>query len=84
MDPELLSLLVDPEDHGPLERATEAALEELRAAIAEGRARRRNGAPIGAFEGAFLARGRSVAYLIEDGVPNFVIDERVEIAGGLR
>lgn len=83
MDPELVALLVDPEHRGPLELAGAAELEALRRAIAAGRARRRNGAPIGDFEGAFFAQERRVAYLIEDGVPNFVIEERIEIEGGL-
>lgn len=76
---DLLSLLADPETHGALVRATAPELDALRAAIAEGRARRRDGAPVPAFEGAYLRADRRVAYLVEEGVPDFVIEERVEL-----
>lgn len=80
LDLDLGDLLVDPEGHGPLLEASEADLARLRAAIAAGRARRRDRSPLPAsIEGAYLAQGGRVAYLIEDGIPNFVIDERLEI-----
>lgn len=75
------ALLADPETHAPLSRATDDDLARLRDAIAGGRARRRDGSPLPErIEGAYLAQGGHVAYLVEDGIPNFVIDERVEIA----
>jgi len=79
MDDGLLAILADPETHEPLSRASEAELRALRAALAGGKARRQDGAPVGAFEGAFLPPSRRVAYLVQDGVPNFVIAERVEL-----
>lgn len=81
MPDELLTMLADPETHAPLSRATDADLAKLRAAIAEGRARRRDGSAIGTFDAAFLRPSRDVAYLVEDGVPNFVIEERIELRG---
>lgn len=75
----LLPQLADPETKAPLIIATREELEALRAAITEGRARRRNGAPIDDFEGAYLRADRKVAYLVESGIPNFVIEERVEL-----
>lgn len=75
----LLSLLADPETHAPLTPASEAELAALRAAVAAGRARRRDGRAIPAFDAAFLGADRRAAYLVEDGIPNFVIDERVEL-----
>ncbi|UJR80067.1 hypothetical protein [Sandaracinus amylolyticus] len=79
MQPHLLEMLADPETRKPLSRASEADLAKLRGAIDAGRARRRDGHAIPAFEGAFLTTDRKVAYLVENGVPNFVIDERVEL-----
>ncbi|MDQ3037313.1 MAG: hypothetical protein M3Y87_33270 [Myxococcota bacterium] len=79
MPDDLLAMLADPETHAPLSRATEPELEALRAAISEGRARRRDGSPIEPFDAAFLTQERRVAYLVEQGVPNFVVDERVEL-----
>jgi len=76
---DLLSMLADPETHAPLGRASDDDLAKLRAAIAAGSARRRDGSPIASFEGAFLRASRDVAYLVEDGVPNFVVEERVEL-----
>src|SRR5262245_10164820 len=70
---------VDPESHGALARASDAQLAKLRAAVTAGKARRRDGSAIAAFDGAFLTESRRVAYLVEDGVPNFVIEERVEL-----
>jgi hypothetical protein len=71
--------LVDPETHGTLAKAGPSEIAKLRDAIAKGRAKRRGGREIGEFDGAYLAESRRVAYLVEDGIPNFVIDERVEI-----
>ncbi len=79
LDEQLIGILADPETHEPLVRATPLDLEELQAAIDTGRARRKNGALIARVEGAFLSRDGRVAYLVEDGVPNFVIDERIEL-----
>lgn len=83
IDTDIADLFVDPETHERVVRADAADLVALRDAIRTGRARRRDAAPIGAFDGAFLSQGRRVAYLVEDGVPNFLLDERVEIDGGL-
>ncbi|AKF07344.1 hypothetical protein [Sandaracinus amylolyticus] len=83
MQPYLFDVLADPETHGPLSRAGDDDLAKLRTAIAERRARRRDGHAVPSFEGAFLTTDRKAAYLVEDGVPNFVIDERVELDSAL-
>lgn len=79
MHDELVSLLADPETHAPLTAASEADLALLRAAIARGAARRRDGGAVPTFEAAFLTADRKVAYLVEGGIPNFVVDERIEL-----
>jgi uncharacterized protein YbaR (Trm112 family) len=77
---DLLDLLADPETHEGLALATGAELSALKQALAEGRARRRNGSGVSAeLDGALLCQGRRVAYLIEAGIPNLLIDERVEL-----
>jgi uncharacterized protein YbaR (Trm112 family) len=79
----MLDLLADPETHEPLTLASDAELGALRAAIGTGKARRRDGqAPSAAFDGALL-RGRKVAYLIEGGIPNLLVDERLELDDAL-
>jgi uncharacterized protein YbaR (Trm112 family) len=79
--PELLSILVDPETKGPLRLANEAELTRLRAALEAGSARRHDGKPPGAsFEAAFLAQEGAVAYVVEEGIPVFLIDERLDLS----
>ena len=80
---DMLDLLADPETHEPLTLASDAELSALRSAVGTGKARRRDGQSPGvAFEGALL-RGRKVAYLIEGGIPNLLIDERLELEDSL-
>lgn len=80
LSPELLALLADPETHEPLTLASESELASLRSAIREGRALRASGQPVIAeFDAALLSHGGRVAYLVEDGIPNLLIDERLEL-----
>jgi uncharacterized protein YbaR (Trm112 family) len=82
--PDLLALLADPETHEGLTLANERELSALREAIRAGKARRRDGKPPAeSFEGALLSQGRRVAYLIDAGIPNLLIDERLELASAL-
>jgi uncharacterized protein YbaR (Trm112 family) len=84
LTPELLQLLADPETHEPLALADEGQLTRLRAAIQAGSAKRRGGQPAsGDFEGALLSQGQRVAYLIAGGIPNLLIDERLELSQAL-
>jgi len=81
---DLLALLADPETHETLSLASEAELALLRQAIEQGVARRRDGKPAGLdFDAALLTPGRRVAYLIEGGIPNLLIDERIELSTAL-
>jgi uncharacterized protein YbaR (Trm112 family) len=82
--PDLLALLADPETHESFALATGAEVAALKQAVAEGRARRRNGSALSAdLDGALLSQGRRVAYLIEAGIPNLLIEERVELDSAL-
>ncbi len=78
--PQLLEILVDPETKGPVRLATEAELARLRAAVEGGGASRADGKdPSSEFEAAFLSQGGAVAYIVADGIPIFLIDERVQL-----
>ncbi|MDB4976944.1 MAG: hypothetical protein JWN48_5285 [Myxococcaceae bacterium] len=84
LSPELLTLLADPETHEALFLASDGDLAKLRAAVREGRAVRRSGAPaVAEFDGALLSQGGKVAYVIEGGIPNLLIDERLELSQAL-
>ncbi|MET0285780.1 MAG: hypothetical protein ABW352_14970 [Polyangiales bacterium] len=84
LTPELLELLADPETHEPLALADAGQLTRLRAAIQDGSAKRRGGQPAAAdFDGALLSQGQRVAYLIAGGIPNLLIDERLELSKAL-
>ena len=82
--PDLLALLADPETHEGLTLASDGELAALREAIRVGQARRRDGEPPSqSFDGALLSQGRRVAYLIDAGIPNLLIDERLELSSAL-
>lgn len=84
LSPALLELLADPETHEPLSLATEAELLALREAIRAGGVVRHGGHPATtSFEGALLAPSRKVAYIIDGGIPNLLIDERLELSQAL-
>ena len=55
----------------------------LKAAIQQGKARRRDGKTPAEFDGALLSQGKKVAYLIAGGIPNLLVDERVELSAAL-
>jgi uncharacterized protein YbaR (Trm112 family) len=82
--PDLLALLADPETHEALTLASEGQLAALRDVIRSGKARRRDGKPlVESFEAALLSQGGRVAYLIDAGIPNLLIDERLELSSAL-
>ena len=79
--PELLEILVDPETKEPVRLASDGELARLRAAVGAGRATRKDGKEASStFEAAFIAQQGAVAYVVEEGIPIFLIDERLEIA----
>ncbi len=81
---DLLELLADPETHQPLVLASDAEVSALKRAVEQGKAKRRDGKGAAAsFDGALLAQNKRVVYLIEGGIPNLLIDERLELSEGL-
>ena len=81
---DLLDLLACPETHQPLALASDAEFSALKQALEQGKAKRRDGkAPHAGFEAALLTPDKRGAYLIEDGIPNLLIDERLELSAGI-
>jgi uncharacterized protein YbaR (Trm112 family) len=76
---DLEAKLVDPETHEPMRRASQSQLELLRERIHARKARRHDGGMIDAIDGAFLSRGRRVAYPILGGIPCLLIELRIEL-----
>jgi uncharacterized protein YbaR (Trm112 family) len=78
--PELLAILRDPETKGPLRLATDGELARLREAVAAGRAARADGKDIpDEIEAAFLAQEGAVAYVVIDGIPVLLVEERLQL-----
>ena len=80
IDAELLSILVCPETHQPLAMADEAVLAALNARVEEGGVRNRHGDAVKrALEEALVREDGKALYVIEDGIPNLLIDERIDL-----
>jgi len=81
---DLLDLLACPETHQPLVLASDAELSALKSAVQQGKAKRHDGkGAASSFDGALLAQNKRVVYLIEGGIPNLLIDERLELSEAL-
>ena len=84
LNPELLAVLADPETREPVSLANEAQLARLREALASGEARRHDGAaPPTEVQAALISQQGKVAYLVQDGIPNLLVDERLELSVSL-
>ena len=77
--PDLLDVLADPETKAPVTLCGADALAELRRRVAAGTARRSDGSAVPAFDAAFLAQDGRVAYLVVDGLPRFLVEDRLEL-----
>ena len=80
IDPELLEILVCPETHQPVKQADNTLLESVNARIKTGGLKNHQGEPVSKPVGEGLVRedGKCL-YLIEDGIPNMLIDERIDL-----
>jgi len=79
---DLLAILADPETHEPVALASDSQLQALRDALEGGKARRHDGAPLADnldVQAALLSQGGKVVYLVQEGIANFLIDERIEL-----
>lgn len=80
IDPELLEILVCPETHQPVRPADAATLERLNERIKAGAVKNRQGDPVKepVREGLLRQDGKCL-YVIDDGIPNMLIDERIDL-----
>ncbi len=72
-------LLVDPETHEPVTRATQDQLEALAWALREGRARRRRGELPHRVDGGYVSRDGRWVYPDAEGLPSLLLEERIEL-----
>ena len=81
IDPQLLEILVCPENHLPVGMADAALLEKLNRAITEGNVKNRSGQPVTEPLTAGLVRqDGAVVYPIIDEIPVMLTDEAIELA----
>jgi uncharacterized protein YbaR (Trm112 family) len=80
VDPELLEILVCPEDKTPVTLADAATLEALNARIAAGEVKTRGGQPVteAVAEGLVRADG-TYLYPVRDDIPVMLIDEALPL-----
>ncbi|MHC4931395.1 MAG: Trm112 family protein [Planctomycetota bacterium] len=80
IDPELLAILVCPEDHQPVKPADEELLADLNQKVKSGGLKNHAGEvvtkPIQ--EGLVREDGKCL-YIVEDEIPNMLIDERIDL-----
>ncbi len=80
IDSELLSILVCPETHQKVSMAGEDLLKDLNTKIKAGTLKNRQGDTVGkSIDEALLRDDGKCAYIIDEGIPNMLIDERVDL-----
>ncbi|MHC4449726.1 MAG: Trm112 family protein [Planctomycetota bacterium] len=80
IDQELLDILVCPETHQPLKLADEETLADLNGKIKASALKNHQGELVSKpVEEALVREDGKCAYLIDDGIPNMLIDERVDL-----
>jgi uncharacterized protein YbaR (Trm112 family) len=80
IDPELLEILVCPESHQPVKPANPELLATLNTRIKGGGVKNHQGDTVGkAVEEGLVREDGKCLYLIEDGIPNMLIDERIDL-----
>ena len=80
IDPELLKILVCPENHQPVAPAEATVLDPLNARIKAGAVKNHQGDAISkAVEEGLVREDGKCVYIVEDGIPNMLIDERIDL-----
>ena len=77
---ELLSILVCPENHQPLELAEAALVDRLNRAIAAGKIRNVGGEKVEQpIESGLVRQDHKVLYIIQDAIPVMLVDEAIPL-----
>lgn len=80
IDAELLAILVCPETHQPLAPAGDDVLAAVNGRIAAGGARSHGGEALKRpVDEALVRHDGKALYVVEDGIPNLLIDERIDL-----
>lgn len=80
IDEELLSILVCPETHQKVSPAGGDILKDLNAKIKAGTLKNRQGDAVSKpVEEALVREDGKCLYIIDDGIPNMLIDERIDL-----
>jgi uncharacterized protein YbaR (Trm112 family) len=80
IDQELLEILVCPETHQPISLADEALLSTLNGQVKAKTLKNRQGQMVETeLTEALVREDGKCVYLIDDGIPNMLIDERVDL-----
>jgi len=80
IDKELLDILVCPETHQPVKMADDALVESINARIKAGGMKNHQGEALSAaISEALVREDAKCVYIIDDGIPNMLIDERIDL-----
>jgi len=80
IDEELLKILVCPETHLPVKPAPADTLETVNGRIKSGGLKNHQGEAVTKpVEEALLREDGKCLYLVEDGIPNMLIEERIDL-----
>lgn len=81
VDPELLEILVCPENRTPVALAAEDLVGKINAAIAAGTLKNRAGAEVKEkIDGGLVREDRAYLYAIREDIPIMLIDEAIPLA----
>ncbi|MFP4499429.1 MAG: Trm112 family protein [Candidatus Hydrogenedentota bacterium] len=81
VDPELLEILVCPENHSPVHVASDALVAQVNAAIEAGTLQNREGNPVETkIDGGLVRDDGAYLYPIRDDIPIMLIDEAIPLA----
>lgn len=80
INPELLEILVCPENRTPVREITDDLLEKINAAIAAGALKNRAGETVTErIEGGLIREDEKYVYAIRDDIPVMLIDEAIPL-----
>lgn len=81
VDPELLEILVCPENHSPVHVADDALVAQVNAAVDAGTLQNRAGNPVETnIDGGLVRDDGAYLYPIRDDIPIMLIDEAIPLA----